>query len=199
MSRVETILTFWFGSADLHYVPAPDRKELWFGKADETDRIIRERFGPELERAAAGQLAPWEDGPASMLALVLVLDQFPRNMYRGTPGMFAYDALALAACQKALARGDERHLGFAQRTFLYLPLMHSEDLSIQDQSIRCYESLVAAAPPALVEAARGALHFAQLHRDIIVCFGRYPHRNAFLGRETTPEEATFLTQPNSSF
>jgi uncharacterized protein (DUF924 family) len=199
MSRVETILRFWFGSPDLQHVPSPDLQELWFGKAEATDRTIRERFGPDLERAAAGQLAHWRAEPASMLALILVLDQFPRNMHRDTPGMFAYDALALAACQQALARGVERHVGQAQRTFLYLPLMHSEELAIQDRSIRCYERLVAEALPEQLEAARGALRFAQLHRGIIVRFGRYPHRNAILGRETTPEEAAFLTEPNSSF
>ncbi len=199
MSRVETILSFWFGSADLHCEPDPALRDLWFGQADETDRTIRERFGPDLELAAAGELTAWEDEPASMLALILVLDQFPRNMHRGTPGMFAHDPLALAACDKALARGDDHRVGFVQRSFLYLPLMHSEDLVVQDRSIRCYEGLVADAPPEQVEVAKAGLHYAHLHRDIIVRFGRYPHRNAILGRETTPEEAEFLTQPNSSF
>lgn len=199
MHRHDLVLNYWFGTTDLNEPVEPAHQEIWFGKADETDRSIREHFVPDIARAAAGELVHWEAQPGSALALVLVLDQFPRNAFRDTAGMFAYDVHGLRVARGAIERGFDGDVSPERRTFFYLPLMHSEALEDQDRCVALFEAMVAAASPDAAERAAQGLQFAHLHRDIILRFGRYPHRNAILGREPTPEEVHFLTQPNSSF
>ena len=185
------ILDFWFGKPD-----APshgERRQIWFEKNEDFDQEIRERFLPAVEAALAGGLSTWEAEPESCLALILLLDQFPRNLFRGTARAFDGDMRALELARKALAEGYDRTLQPLQRLFVYLPFEHSEDLADQDRSVALLEKL------SQETGDPGWHHYAVLHRDIIVRFGRFPHRNMALGREMTEEEKTFLTEPNSSF
>jgi uncharacterized protein (DUF924 family) len=174
------VLAFWFGE-----ITGPQR----FARDDAVDAAIRERFGALHAKLAAEVPASWRVDPASTLAAVIVLDQFSRNLHRGSAKAFAQDPAALALARAAIARGDDAMLQPEERHFLYMPLMHSESLADQDDCVRLIEGLGMAEP----------LDFAKRHRDIIARFGRFPHRNAALGRETTPEEAEFLKEPGSSF
>lgn len=154
----------------------------WFVADGEVDAEIRRRFAATYEAAASGRLADWEEQGEAALALVIVLDQFPRNMFRGTPRAFAADPLAREAAARAIARGFDRAFANPERRLFYLPFMHSEDLADQE---RCVALCRAADDP------DGAMH-AEIHADIIRRFGRFPHRNAALGRATTPDEQAFL-------
>ncbi len=187
--RAAAVRGFWFGEA-----PATTPRESWFRRDAAFDAEIRERFGALLETALAGGLQAWDATPAGTLARILVLDQFTRNAFRGTARAFAGDALALAAAQALVARGGDEALTPLQRWFVYLPFEHAEDLAAQRRSLALFT--------ALAEQHRGladARHWAQKHFEVIERFGRYPHRNALLGRPSTPEEAAFLQQPGSSF
>jgi uncharacterized protein (DUF924 family) len=168
----QAVLHFWFGLDP----------EKWYKKDDAFDAEIRERFLTTYEAAAAGRLADWEAAPESALALVIVLDQFPRNMFRGSPRTFSADSLALAIAKRAVERGFDKTLDVQKRTFFYLPYEHSENLEDQEHGV------------ALNRASGDAesLKWAELHADIIRRFGRFPHRNAVLGRGTTAEEQAFL-------
>ena len=149
---------------------------------------MRGRFLPLWERAAGGGLGRWRGSPLASLALAIVLDQFPRNMFRGTPRAFSSDELALAVARAAVERGFDRLLSPVERTFVYLPFEHAEDLAAQRRSV----ALSSALSPDRAE-------YARRHYEIIARFGRFPHRNAILGRESIAEEAEFLEQPGSSF
>lgn len=185
------VLDFWFGRED-----DPDygeSRDAWFRKDEAFDTTVRDRFGGLYEEAAAGGLDGWREEAGSCLALVIVLDQFPRNMFRGDARTHATDADALEATAYAVDRGLDRELPPFQRMFLYMPFMHSEGVADQRRSVELFASLAEeAGGPDVTEYAVG-------HREIVERFGRFPHRNAILGRETTPEEAEFLTQPGSSY
>ncbi len=161
--------------------------DRWFTKDAAFDDAIRTRFLPTYEAAAAGRLDRWADSADGALALVLVLDQFPRNLFRGTPRAFATDAAALKAAEIARARGVDLRTEPDLRPFFYLPLMHSEDLGHQKQCVAIYETLVAEGP-----GNEAGLKSAREHADIISRFGRFPHRNVILGRDTTKDEQAFL-------
>ncbi len=185
------VLSFWFGGEG-----EPGYGEFryqWFRKDDAFDREVTDRFGDLYRRAAAGELDAWREDAEGCLALVIVLDQFPRNMFRGDARTHATDGKALEAAKYAIERALDRELPAFQRMFLYMPFMHAEDVEDQRRAVELFEGL-AAEPggPDVVEYAVG-------HREIVERFGRFPHRNAILGRGTTPEEAEFLTQPGSSF
>ena len=154
----------------------------WFAPDDDFDALVRARFLVLHEAAARGQLAAFEDGAEGALALVILLDQFPRNMFRGSARAFATDALARAVADRALARGFDAATDATMRPFFYLPFMHSETLADQDRCVALYVAL----------ADEGQLRYAREHRDIIATFGRFPHRNDTLGRDTTPAERKFL-------
>ena len=181
------VLDFWFGPQ-----PGPARAE-WFRKDAAFDEEIRRRFGALHARAARRELEAWREEPESLLALVIVLDQFSRNLHRGDARAFAQDAHALECARQALARGDDRRLLPVQRQFLYLPFEHSERLEDQERGLALMQSLEA------FEPTRGVADWAVRHRDIVKRFGRFPHRNAALGRPSTPEEVEFLRQPGSGF
>ena len=166
------VLAFWKEAG-------PDR---WFKKDDAFDAAIRDRFLATYEAAVAGTLADWEGAAESALALVIVLDQFPRNMFRGSARIYAADPLARAAADRALARGDDQKVETALRTFFYLPFMHSEALADQERCVALYRALGDAE----------SLRYADDHADIVRRFGRFPHRNDVLGRATTAEEQAFL-------
>jgi len=184
------VLQFWFGDEQ----PLAARPE-WFRKSDAFDHEIAQRFGPLIERALRGELAAWRDASAeTALAQVIVLDQFTRNVFRNTPRAFSGDPLALSTARAMLAQGQDVELAPVQRVFVYLPLEHAEDLRLQDESVRLFTQLQAATPD-----AQGWLDYAQRHREVIARFGRFPHRNALLGRSSTPEELRYLRQPGSGF
>ena len=191
MAEFKEVLDFWFGPAGSgEYGRA---RAAWFSKDPDFDARILGRFLDLHERAAAGQCNAWRDGPDSSLALAVVLDQFPRNMFRGTPRAFATDGSALELARLAVSRGFDRGLLPVQRWFLYLPFEHSENLADQDRSVELFESLRGDPESA------SPIDYAHRHRDVILRFGRFPHRNAILGRSSTPEELEFLRQPGSSF
>ena len=181
------VLRFWFGEA-----PGGPRLE-WFRKDPAFDEEIRRRFGPLHAAAARRELESWRDEAQSMLALVIVLDQFSRNLHRNDARAFAQDGHALECARQALGRGDDRSLLPVQRQFLYLPFEHSEDLADQERGLELMRSLEA------FEPTRGCAEWAERHRDIVRRFGRFPHRNAALGRASTPEEIEFLKTPGSGF
>jgi uncharacterized protein (DUF924 family) len=176
--RAEAVLEFWFrGDAE--------RKE-WFSKDPSFDDEIRARFLSLYEQASRGALAAWKDSPRECLALIILLDQFPRNMFRGSARAFATDALALDAARHAVASGYDRALSNTKRTFIYLPFEHSENLADQERALELF-------------VGHPNSEWAQRHYEIIKRFGRFPHRNAILGRENTAAEIEFLKQPGSSF
>ncbi len=176
----QTILHFWFTEL------TPKHQ---FAKDAALDEAIRTRFGATLEAAARCELFAWRTTLEGRLAEILVLDQFSRNVYRDTPQAFTQDALALALAQELVARGQDRSLPLAQRSFAYMPYMHSESALVHTQAALLF------AQPGLEDTLR----FEQRHQAIIERFGRYPHRNAILGRESTPEELAFLREPGSGF
>jgi uncharacterized protein (DUF924 family) len=185
------VLAFWFGREE---DPGYDGwREEWFRKDEAFDAEVTDRFGGLYERAAAGDLDGWRADAEGCLALVIALDQFPRNMFRGDAKTHATDGKALETAKDAIARGLDRELGPFQKMFLYMPFMHSEVLEDQRRSEELFEKLAGDhGGPDVREYAVG-------HREIVERFGRFPHRNVILGRGTTPEEAEFLTQPGSSY
>jgi uncharacterized protein (DUF924 family) len=187
----EEVLDFWFGAPDSPEFGRP--RTPWFVKSAEFDALVRDRFLATHEAAAAGALDAWSMRPLAAVALAVALDQFPRNMFRGTARAFTADARALALARSAVARGYDEALLPVQRWFVYLPFEHAEDLAAQRESLRLFERV------ALDEAGAGTFTYAMRHYAVIERFGRFPHRNAILGRESTPEELAFLAQPGSSF
>ncbi len=187
----EEVLAFWFGcEGEEGY---GEFREAWFSRNPDFDHEVRDRFEDVYEEAVAGGLEAWKEEAESCLALIVVLDQLPRNMFRGDPRTYAADGLALAAARYAIERAYDRELSPFQRMFLYLPFEHSEDLEDQRRSVELFRRL------AEDTGSEDLLVYAVRHMEIIERFGRFPHRNEILGRRTTPEEAKFLEEPNSSF
>ena len=183
-----SILQFWFGDPPLR------PQQRWFAKDAAFDALIRERFGALIEAALRGELDAWQGEPATALARLLLLDQFTRNVFRDTPRAFAGDARALAGARALVDSGGDQALAPLQRVFVYLPFEHAEELAAQEQGLRLFEAL------ARCDAAAADFEFwARKHHLIIERFGRFPHRNAVLGRASTAEEIEFLTQPYSRF
>ncbi len=197
MSGHEEILEYWF--QDLDREDIEPRLDIWFHKKPETDAYIKERFERDVEAAARGERDQWMDSARPCLALILLLDQFTRNIYRDSPEAFAQDARALAAAFHALEKGFDHELPPMARTFVYLPLEHSEDMETQERSVKLFTALAGDAPDKRRETFLVFLDYAERHRAIIERFGRFPHRNSVLGRESTPEEIEFLKLPGSSF
>jgi uncharacterized protein (DUF924 family) len=190
-SRAGEVLDFWFGEqGDRDY---GQFREEWFRKDPAFDARVTQQFADLYEEAAAGDLDDWRDEAESCLALVIVLDQFPRNMFRGDGRTHAEDARALEASKSAVEHALDRELPAFQRMFLYMPFMHSENVEDQRRSVELFGLLAGEA------GAPDVVSYAVSHRDIVERFGRFPHRNEILGRETTPEEAEFLTTEGSSF
>ena len=189
IATAHEILAFWFGEGEDH----GKRRTAWFKKDAAFDDEIRQRFLATFAEAYAGRLSHWKNNPYDCVALVVVEDQFPRNMFRGSARAFATDTLAREAALHALANGFDLGLKPVERQFIYLPLEHSESLADQRRCLTLMQQLAA-------YDETSDLHvWAQKHLDIISRFGRFPHRNAVLGRESTAEEIDFLTQPGSGF
>jgi len=187
-----TVVDFWFGAPGS--AEHGTARRVWFAKDTAFDAGIRERFGALIEQALRGELDEWGNEPRSALAQVLLLDQFTRNAFRDSPRAFAGDPRALAAATRMVGLRQDEELPSFMRGFVYLPYEHAEGLAMQDEAIRLLTRLAAADP-----AQRSMLDYAHRHRAIIERFGRFPHRNAILGRRSTAEEIAFLKQPGSGF
>ena len=174
------VIAFWFDEAT---------PEQWYKKDQAFDDAIRNRFGDTIEAALAGRLDKWADEVETCMALIILLDQFTRNIHRDTPRAFSGDEMALALSLRFIDRGFIDHPDATWRQFMLMPMMHSEDIGIQDRSIPLFEE----------HTNPLTLEYAIKHRDIVARFGRFPHRNAILGRPSSDEEVEFLTQPGSSF
>lgn len=199
MENPASIIEFWFGLDADDKLTADRQAGLWWSKNEALDAAMRERFGPWLDKAAAHQLDGWAATAAGRLALILLTDQFPRNIHRGTPQSFACDALARAWCKEGLREGVQATLRPIERVFFYLPLEHSESLADQEQAVALFAELLDGVPAAQRQTFQGFYDFALRHQEVIRRFGRFPHRNSILGRASTPEEVAFLQQKGSSF
>ncbi len=188
----QPVLEFWLGDGLERDWPSGSPGALWFRADPAVDEGIRERFGTLVEYALAGELVDWESAPLSRLALVLLLDQFPRNIFRGTPQAFAGDHRAVTLVSEGLALHMDRELPWAGQLFFAMPLMHAEDEDLQALSVRTFERMAEQAPESARAAIEDSLAHAREHRDIIHRFGRFPHRNAVLERPSTEEEEAFL-------
>lgn len=193
------LLTFWFGTEPDDGAVVRDKRALWFEPDAALDALVAERFGALHAQAAHGALDGWAQTPRGRLALILLLDQISRHLYRGTPAAFAQDGAALALCRDGLERRYDRELRPVERLFFYLPLEHAEDLAAQRESLARHEALCAEVPVAWRDAFETHADFARRHLEVVERFGRFPHRNATLGRASTPAEEAFLGVPGSSF
>lgn len=186
------VLDFWFGDGLTLGWPSDDRSALWFRGGPALDEEIRTRFGPMVERALNGELTDWESSIRDRLALVILLDQFTRNVHRGQARAFAGDVRAQRLVLQSLALDQDAELPTIGRVFLYMPLMHAESPALQDECVLKFEALSRQSPPELQQKLLGNLQAAREHADIVRRFGRFPHRNAALGRANTAEEDDFL-------
>lgn len=188
----QPVLDFWFDDGLERGWPSRQLNGLWFQASAAVDAGIREQFGALVELACENELVDWEARPLSRLALILLLDQFTRNIYRGTGEAFCGDHRAITLTLEGLARGMDRKLPWVGRVFFLMPLMHAEDEDLQQRSVEAFTALQAEAPAQLADAIATNLAFAREHQDIIRRFGRFPHRNAALGRDSTAAELAFL-------
>ena len=198
----EAVLTYWFGAdhrgADVEDQPDPALVKRWFEANSDVDAEITSLFGATLERLVDGELESWCEAPRGRLAYIIVGDQFSRNIHRGTAAAFATDALALTAARAGVVLGHDAALTLVERSFFYMPFEHSESILDQHTAVGLFTALRDLATGARRQTAGNNIRWAQQHRDIIVRFGRFPHRNAVLARESSSEEATYL-QDSSSF
>lgn len=200
MTASREVLSFWFGASGCDGTFDRVKYKMWFGDGRQWDDTIRTRFGVLHEQAARGALdTAWTRTPRDRLALIVVLDQFSRHIHRGTPRAFAQDPSARRLALDLVGSDQDRALDPVERAFCYLPFAHAEDRALQERSVACFERLAAAVAPQWRESYEGFLDSARRHRDIVARFGRFPHRNATLGRTPTPEEAEFLKTPGSAF
>ena len=196
--RAHEVLEFWFGNRPYTAGSVAQRMRRWFGDAaapelqPQVDEHIRQRFSTLTQQAAAGEIASWESSPRRRLALILLLDQFPRNLFRGTAAAFAQDRAALELALGGMRLGADAVLDPVERIFFYMPLQHSESRDVQEESLAAFRRLTAEAPVELGQVFAGVSQFAQAHFDIIERFGRFPHRNGLLGRTPTADEALWL-------
>jgi uncharacterized protein (DUF924 family) len=190
--RIDAVLAFWFKEHQLSAQQIDRRMDIWFGEDPEFDHEIRQAFAADVEKASEGELDHWADEPRGRLALILLLDQFRRNIYRGTARAFEKDKAALRLCVEGAMQKKDRGLTPIQRVFFYMPLQHAESRKVQAKSVELFSRLAEAVSPTLKETFLTIAQFAELHHDIIEQYGRFPHRNAVLGRDNTPEEDEYL-------
>lgn len=197
MNDAAAVLTYWFGDErdPIDSVAALERRgAMWFYGGADIDREIAGRFGGDLERARRGDLDDWAEAPRDRLALIVILDQFSRNVFRGTPLAFAQDPQAQRLAVGGLDAGQDQGLALHERMFFAMPLSHAEDKALQDRGLACAESVVAEAPTAVRPFYERGCEMARKHHDVVARFGRFPTRNAALGRAPTPEEITYLEE-----
>ena len=195
----ERVLNFWFADADAGPAAAERRQRIWFSGGEVFDQRCSDGFSEALAAARRGRLDHWKTSPRGRLALIVLLDQFSRNIYRGTAAAFAQDARALALCREGIELGHDLQLSPIERTVFYMPLEHAEDGEIQALSVQHFEALAAQAPAPLRALFQANVDYVHEHRDIIERFGRFPHRNAVLGRQSTPEEEAYLANDAPRF
>lgn len=197
--RIDAVLSFWFRERELSAPQIDQRMDTWFGRDEIFDLEIRKEFATDVERASAGELDHWSHKSRGRLALILLLDQFRRNIYRGTAKAYAKDKAALKLCVEGAIAKKDKGLAPIERVFFYMPLQHAESRKVQDRSVALYNKLAAAVSPSYRETFATIAQFAELHRDIIERFGRFPHRNKLLGRENTPDEDEYLAGDSPDF
>ena len=199
------ILLFWFGPRPYTAARVQQHSRIWFGEPDapelipQTDELIRERYGELTLAAARGALSAWESSPRRRLALIVLLDQFSRNIYRGSARAYAQDLQALSLTVSGMQLGADATLDPVERLFFYMPLMHAESLDVQEESVAAFRRLVEEAPAELRRTFESNLQYAIQHRGIIARFGRFPLRNRVLGRESTPDEVEWLANEAKEF
>ena len=197
--RIEDVLTFWFKEHALSAPQIDRRMDIWFGADPIFDHEITKEFANDVELASAGKLNYWADSPRGRLALIIMIDQFRRNIHRNTAQAFSKDTMALKYCVEGAMKKHEQDLAPIEKVFFYMPLQHAESRKVQAKSVLLYERLIASASPTYRETFETVLQFAELHKDIIDQFGRFPHRNTLLNRENTPEENEYLSGDTPSF
>jgi uncharacterized protein (DUF924 family) len=201
----QDLLLFWFGPRPYAAPQVQQHTRLWFGEPDapeltpQTDELIRERYGELTLAAEQGRLSHWESSPRRRLALILLFDQFSRNIYRGSARAYAQDLEALTLTVSGMQIGADATLDPVERLFFYMPLMHAESLDVQEESVAAFRRLILEAPADLQRIFQASLDAAVEHRDLIARFGRFPHRNRALGRESTPEEIEWLATEGRDF
>ena len=197
--RIESILSFWFKEHELSAPQIDARMDIWFGEDPVFDHEIEKEFADDVEDASSGRLDHWAHQPHGRLALILLLDQFRRNIYRNTAEAFARDKLALKLCVEGAMEKKDAGLTPIQRVFFYMPLQHAESRKVQAKSVQIYRKLASAVSPTYRETFETIAQFAELHRDIIERFGRFPHRNRLLNRRNSAEEAEYLAGDTMTF
>ena len=196
---IEDIMDYWFGHGSTTKQISERQKALWWSKQDRIDKEITDRFHGMTQQVATGNLKEWEHSPRGLLASILCVDQFPRNMFRNTPVAFAYDHIAIRLANRLLEMAWDQQLRIIERTFAYLPFEHSENMDDQNRSVTLYADLLQSVAGEEREVIQDSYQFALKHQEIIARFGRFPHRNRILGRRSSKSETQFLQQPGSSF
>ena len=197
--KPETVRDFWFGGPDPLDADIEERIDFWFAAPPAADVEIERRFGDAVRAALAGRLDNWRTTPPDRLSLVILLDQFPRNIHRGTPDAYSGDEKARPLTVEAIEQGSDCELSILERAFLYMPLQHAEDNDAQRLSVEMFQNLVAECPDGMQVHMKRFLASARTHRDIVERFGRFPHRNSIFGRECTQAEIEYLRQPTAPF
>ena len=195
----EDVLAFWFGELDASGRADEVHRKQWFASDPAFDEEIRQRFKALHGEIAAGGHREWRTSDRGLLASIVVLDQFSRNMFRGTAKAFAADPLAQELADAAVTAGADRAARYDERGFVYLPFTHAEDLAAQNRAVALFESWAAELSPSLADGALTQLRYAVMHRDIVARFGRFPHRNKALRRDSTPDEQAFLAEKKTAF
>lgn len=199
VSRIDKILSFWFKEQALSAPQIDRRMDIWFGENPDFDDEIEAEFSDDVAGASKGKLGHWADDPHGRLALIILIDQFRRNIYRNTKKAFSKDKLALKLCVEGAMEKKDKGLTPIQKVFFYMPLQHAESRKVQAKSVDLYNRLAESVSPTYRETFLTVAQFAELHKDIIDQFGRFPHRNALLGRENTPEEDEYLAGDSPDF
>lgn len=191
--RIDRVLAFWFQQRELSAPQIDARMDTWFGEDPVFDHEIERRFADDIERASSGKLDHWAETPRGRLALILLLDQFRRNIYRGTAQAFDLDKLALKLCVEGAMQKMDKDLSPIERVFFYMPLQHAESRRVQAKSVEIFKRLATAVSATYRETFETISQFAELHHDIVAQYGRFPHRNKLLGRDNTEEETEYLS------
>jgi uncharacterized protein (DUF924 family) len=199
VARIDEILSFWFKEQALSAPQIDRRMDIWFGADAEFDAAIKAEFEDDMERASEGQLDHWADEPRGRLALILLIDQFRRNVYRNTAKAFSHDKLALKLCVEGAMAKKDKGLTPIQKVFFYMPLQHAESAKVQAKSVELFNKLAESVSPTYQETFLTVAQFAELHKDVIDQYGRFPHRNELLGRDNTPEEDEYLANDSPDF
>jgi uncharacterized protein (DUF924 family) len=199
VARIDEILSFWFKEQELSAPQIDRRMDIWFGEDPVFDEAIKAEFEDDIEKASKGQLDHWAEEPRGRLALILLIDQFRRNIHRNTAKAFSHDKLALKLCVEGAMAKKDKGLTPIQKVFFYMPLQHAESAKVQAKSVELFNKLAESVSPTFQETFLTVAQFAELHKDIIDQYGRFPHRNELLGRDNTPEEDEYLAGDSPDF